>query len=661
MVLRARVGICFGLLLVLASGAATASAASWKPVNPAELAMTAPKVDKSADAEVLAWEIRVADDVQAESFRSAYDHYLRVKIFTERGRDAFARVDIPHLGSVHVYDVEARTVRPDGSAVEVKKGDIFERDIVKTNGLKVRAVSFSPPALERGSIVEYRWRESHGDETMNYLRLPFAREYPVHQVTYRVKPLDLSGTTLTMTALPFHGNFRDIERDGEYWVMSLSNVPAFHEEPNAPSEWELKPWVLLYYRDRADTSDPAAFWDRTGREFWEADRKVTNPTGAIRNAAQAAIAKAATLDERIAGLLAAARARIVRTDINPKSTGETKKRKPAKHAGEAFDRGEGSGHDLVNVFLAMARAVDLDARGAYVPSRDDVPWDASLMLPYFLDFRVAAVRDGERWRFLDPANHYDAAGALKWSAEGQPAMIAGEQGMLKATTPQAPPDRSVRKRSAVLTLSEDGTLEGDVHNEYLGHLGVLFKASEDSLSEEERVKQVREQLLERLPGGTFENIRIEHVSERDAPYTVKYHLRIPGYAQRTGSRLFLQPALFQKGLPPDFAALTRTHPVAFRFGWSERDEIRITLPPGFSVETAEAPAPLVMPAVARLETKLVTAGDSTRLDVVRSFTFGDGNRLRFPSANYATVKGFFDAVQKQAEHSITLRKNGAGQ
>lgn len=660
MTLPARLRFLLHVSIACLCLAGTAGAASWKPINPAELAMAAPKIDKTADAEILLWDVRVYDETQGDEWRSTYDHYMRVKIFTDRGREAFARVDIPHAGNVHVYNVEARSVKPDGTFTELKSSDVFERDIVQAGGLKVKATSFPLPGVEKGGIVEYRWRETHEGELLSYLRLAFSRDYPVHSVVYHVKPLSFSGSEydVAMRALPFHAEFAPPVKEGEYFVISQSDVRAFREEPHSPSEWEYKPWVLVYYHNRAETDNPSQFWTEVCRGWWSGDRKETAPNSAIKAAAKAAVANATTLDQKLAALLAAARQGVKRTDINPVSTGDKKKRKNAKNAGEAFDRGEGRGYDVVNVFIAMARAVELDARPAYLPSRDDVQFDASLMQPYFLDYRVAAVRDGDGWRFLDPSNHFDPAGHLRWTQEGQAALIPDETALTTAKTPQSDPAFSQRKRKATLTLAEDGTLEGDVRNEYTGHLGTGFRNGEYSLSNEERVKRTRDQLVERMPGAEIDKVTIEHVTDTDGPYTLSYHIRVPGYAQRTGSRLFLQPAVFQKGLLSEFPAATRVNPISFDYPWTEHDEVSITLPAGYTAEGADSPLAATLPRVGRLDTKVTHAADAGRLDLVRDLTFGEAGRLLFEPESYAAVKSFFSGVDRHREHTVTLRKKG---
>jgi len=159
------------LLAGSASMPAAAAGEDWKPVDAAELALKSPVVEKEADAEGLFWEVKIDDNPDGNLI---FNHYLRVKVFTERGRESQSKIDLPYGklygGEVKIEDIAARTIKPDGSIVELNKKDIFERTIVKTSGLKVKAKSFAMPAVEPGCIIEYRWREVRLRTDANYLR-----------------------------------------------------------------------------------------------------------------------------------------------------------------------------------------------------------------------------------------------------------------------------------------------------------------------------------------------------------------------------------------------------------------------------------------------------------------------------------------------------------
>src|SRR5882724_5329123 len=111
----------------------------WKIIEPADLALKTPVVEKDADAEALFWEVRVDDNPEGDLI---FNHYVRIKVFTDRGRESQSKVDIPFGNlngiEIRIKDIAARTIKPDGAIVELKKEDVFERTIVRVSGIKVK-------------------------------------------------------------------------------------------------------------------------------------------------------------------------------------------------------------------------------------------------------------------------------------------------------------------------------------------------------------------------------------------------------------------------------------------------------------------------------------------------------------------------------------------
>ena len=96
----------------------------WRPIIQAELDMKTPQVETDADAEAIFWEVSLDDKKRKKLF---YNHYVRVKIFTERGREKFSKVDIPFTKGKTVEEVAARVIKPDGTIIELKAAEVFER------------------------------------------------------------------------------------------------------------------------------------------------------------------------------------------------------------------------------------------------------------------------------------------------------------------------------------------------------------------------------------------------------------------------------------------------------------------------------------------------------------------------------------------------------
>src|SRR5688500_17013751 len=108
----------------------------WREVSPADLQAKTPKVEADADAEAIFWEVRI-DDSSSEEL--SMKHYVRVKIFTERGREKFSKFDIPFTKGIKIKDIAARVIKADGSIVELTPKDIFEREIIRANKVKIKA------------------------------------------------------------------------------------------------------------------------------------------------------------------------------------------------------------------------------------------------------------------------------------------------------------------------------------------------------------------------------------------------------------------------------------------------------------------------------------------------------------------------------------------
>ena len=127
----------------------TATGEEWRPVDSADLALKAPIVEPGRRCGSHLWDVRVDDGGQNDLVLS---HYVRIKIFTERGREKHSKIDIPFLNGTKIKDVAARTIKPDGSIVELAKEDIIEKMIVKVSGLKLRTKTFVFPGSSRARL-----------------------------------------------------------------------------------------------------------------------------------------------------------------------------------------------------------------------------------------------------------------------------------------------------------------------------------------------------------------------------------------------------------------------------------------------------------------------------------------------------------------------------
>lgn len=631
-------------------------AEDWKPIDPAHLAMKEPKVEKDADAEALIWEVRIDDS----GYDLVFNHYLRIKIFNERGVESQSKVDIAYSNDQRIRDIAARTIKPDGSIVELNKDSVYDRTIVKVSGFRIKAKSFAMPGVEPGAIIEYRYREVHEGSAAYNLKLYLQRTIPVHEVKYFLKPADspLLGVMRTITFNGSNPQFNK-EKNG-YYSTGLSHVPAYREEAWMPPEDKVRIWMLVYYSREAKV-EPEKFWNTVGKNYYETFKPKTKVNDDVRRRTEEVITGATTADEKLRKILMFCRTQIrnVWSDTTVMSAEERRKLKDNNNPGDTLKRGYGTGNDIDYLFTAMATAAGFEARLALVPDRSKFFFDPGFPTTYFMDGGEIAVQVDGQWKFYDPSGKYVTMGMLPWFYEGVQALITDPKASVWAQTPMSAAAKSVEKRTAKMKLSEDGTLEGDVRIEYTGHLALQKKRDNDDDTPEKREETLRDMVRSRLSTAELSSLRIENVTDQSQPFVYSYHVKVPGYAQRTGKRLFLQPAYFQQGKAPLFAASERRYPIYINFPWSELDTVEIELPAGFVLDNAEAPNAIRAGEVSSSEIALAITQDKKTLIMNRKFQFGADGTILFPTTTYPNLKRLFDAYHKLDGHTITLRQDAA--
>jgi hypothetical protein len=154
-------------------------------------------------------------------------------------------------------------------------------------------------------------------------------------------------------------------------------------------------------------------------------------------------------------------------------------------------------------------------------------------------------------------------------------------------------------------------------------------------------------------------VRIENVTDPVKPLVYSYHVRVPGYAQRTGKRLFLRPAFFEYGIAPLFSTSDRKNLVYFHYPWTESDTVQINLPAGFTLDNADAPAPIGAGKLSQYIPKIMVTEDERQLIYKRNFTFGKDEVIVFSTQVYPALKEYFDLLNKADNHTITLKQAAA--
>jgi hypothetical protein len=466
-----------------------------------------------------------------------------------------------------------------------------------------------------------------------------------------------------MGGQPFNVKNTPFVKEDGFYTTTATNVPSFKDEPRMPPEYSIKPWLLLYYSKDVKIA-PEKYWKDYGKTAFEEHKALTKVTDEVRRATDEAVGTESDPDKKIENIFNYVRSKIkyIYDDTYNISAEELKKIKNNKNPTDTLTRGVGDRHDINMLFIAMVSAAGMESRVANLPRRSDIFFPMWFTDDYFLRTESVAVKSGEVWKYFDPSSRYISYGMLQWEEEGQPTLISDAKEPLWTRTPLSPAKKSMEKRTGQLKILEDGTLEGMIKIEFTGHLAAYHKEYNDDDTPQQREETLKNLVRSNISGAAeISDISIENVTDPVKPFIYNFKVRVPGYASRTGKRIFLQVNIFERNARPMFESSDRRNDVYFQYPYSESDDISISLPDGFELESPDSPGQTKDKAgIGVQDIKMFVTSNGRTLRYVRDFSFGNGETLTFKKDSYSALKSLFDAFYKANAHAITLKQASSG-
>jgi hypothetical protein len=350
------------------------------------------------------------------------------------------------------------------------------------------------------------------------------------------------------------------------------------------------------------------------------------------------------------------RSKVTNYDHDPVAAKKRKPKNPEDKvtAAATLKAGAGDPEDINTLFAALARAAGFEVNFTNCSDRSVLLFRPDCVEPWITPKRVIAVSVDGAWHYYDPGFKFLPAGALHWKNSDTAALVsdAKRKGELRILAGSLA-EENTRNRKATLMLDEEGTLEGEVTETYSGQWEAELKVSFESETPTKQEKFVREAIQRYQRMAELSAITVENSEEPLAPLRISYHLRIPNYAEKTGSRLFFQPAVFQKGMSPLFANATRQTDLLFNYRFVEKDEVRIEFPNGFRLEQASAPGPLDLGELGSYENQISILSKGSALSSVRTYR---QTSVAIAKSFYPALIAAFQGINKRDNHTLTLKR-----
>jgi transglutaminase-like putative cysteine protease len=645
------------LVMVLLAGVALqrtrpVSGDEWQPISQEELKMTSEPLAPGAAAIYLYRQVDRNDSNRA----STEYNYVRIKILTEEGRK-YANVEIPFTkGRTNVSNIRARTIRPDGSAVNFD-GKVFENAIVKSKTLKYEAKTFTIPNVEVGGIIEYHYNYDFEDNYIFSSHWILSEELFTKRAAFTLKPYMRYPWRVQWIApagLP-QGTEQAKEGPDHVIRMITQNVPAFQMEDHMPPPNELKFRVDFIYHDEVPEQNPDKFWKRLGRKQNDRVESFVSKRKALEQAVAQIVSPSDSPEEKLRKIYARTQQIHNLSYEVRKSEQEVKrdKQKEIKDAEDLLKEGYGSGWDITWLFLGLARAAGFEAYPVLISNRAEYFFVKQRLNSNELNANVVLVKLNGKDMYFDPGAAFTAFGLLPWGETATEGLKLDKDGGSWVQTTLPDSDVSRIERSAKLKLSSEGVLEGKVKLTFAGLEASSRRIEERNEDDTERKKSLEEQVKEYIPAGI--EVELTNKPEWNAsetPLVAEFDLKVPGWVASASRRALFPVGLFGASEKHLFEHSNRVWPVYFRYPYKMIDDLTIELPAGWQV--GAIPKELDQNAKAA-EYSLKVENKEGLLHIRRELR---SDLMMVPKETYPVLRSFFQLVKSQDDQQVVLQPGG---
>ena len=691
----------FFFLLTVVAGRPVALA-QFPPVPKEELAMVS---DPKAPGAAAVYLYREETEDDPHAFRTIY---ARIKVLTEAGKSAavvhvsfpttfvynavgnntsflasgsatnFSLPAIEHsgedqpwdtdsyVGKVEIGALDGRVTHADGTVVPLtgKASQLLK----VTRGPRGSETTFTMPAVEVGSVIEYRYQVRYD----RYLTAPdwklqkeyfINKEHFVFRPSRQFLPQDVNGAGVGDSLLkdPHDNVLTDIhlkqvlpvgktltkDAMGNY-VIDLTDVPPIPQEPFAPPLNTGAYGVDFFYTYTPDVKD---YWQKQMGFWTKALNAYTAPTQTLQNAVRELVLSSDSPEEKAKKLYDVVQ-KIQNTDSSPDGAPLTGSEWiPKGKVDSVLLNKKGSSNQIAFLYLALARTAGISARPQRIASRSLRVFSAEYMDNIQLDTVLVALKLDGKEILIDPGTRMAPFETLHWAhtGAGGVAMNANNKAEIIVTPLQKNTDNSTL-HVGTLNVSAQGAISGTVKVAFTGQKAIELRQLGIKSGAEAVKAEINAMVAQQVQPGL--QASVDHVAYLNDParQLLAVILVSGSIAKNEDGRLVLPRMFFEAQERNPFpAASSRELPIDMRYPAQEQEQITYVLPPGYSLQGTPQDASLKWEdnAAYQLRTKVEGSSITGARVLQRAFTLLDPK-------DYEQLHDFYQKIVAADQQPLVL-------
>ncbi len=620
-----------------------------------------PNFPKDTKAVILLDETQITVQDNGEIYTR---HREAIRLLRPEARDDYGGVSVDFNKDTKIISLNAWTIEPDGREIAVGEKDAIEQGYLSDleyDDVKVKALEF--PDAYPGRVVGFEYVQRD-------------RPYVFEDDWWFQDPSPVRTARLILQ-IPAGWEFTDnwfnhpkvqpqTPASNQY-VWEVDNLPGVPIEPEMPPWKTVAGWMGLKYfpRDPRLRAKSTRSWKDVGLWNDELDQPQAVSTPAIS-------AKVAELTAGITDPVQKMRALTQYIQKNVRyfaveiGIGGWK----PHSAADVFAHQYGDCKDKATLLVTMLRGAGFDSYLVFVDHRRGFVQPSYPSI--FMDHAIVAIRLPDsvndpalysvvndpnlgRLLFFDPTNEYVPLGYIPSYLQDGYALVAAPDGGHLVKLPLLPPATNRLLRTAKLTLSESGSLSGEVQELRWG--GPAASEREEFL---ETQPAKRAQIFEGFLGTYLNSFQLTGASlgnlkNDDKNLVLDYKFFAPEYAKAAGNLLILSPRVVGDKYTGDLNLFTvdgkpRRYPIEFDEATLQSDVFDITLPPGY------VPDGLPRPVTAACDYATYRSNTTVANGVLHYERTIEIKSVIVPQDNLPEIRAFLQQIAADQRATAVLKK-----
>jgi hypothetical protein len=625
----------------------------------AQLNVPLPAHDEETDAVALYTETELTVEAPGKMKRRIRRVY---KILRSDG-EAIGTVGWGFSPQSRVTAMRGWSIPAQGKDFEVKDRDVIETAITNVDGGElisdVRSKFMRIPAAVPGSIIGYEIEQQMQPYAMTD-EWGIQHTVPVREARYTVRlPAGWSHKVFWLN----HPESAPTEVAPGEWRWVLQDLKPVKIERRMPP-WEgIAARMVLSLQPPGGKGGGFQSWQEVGTWYLGLTNGRRDPSPQLRQKVQQLTASATDPLSKMRALAAFAQTSIRYVGIQLGVGGVQ-----PHPASDVLANGYGDCKDKVTLLSSMLKEIGIEShyvlinteRGSVAagtpPNMGFNHAIVAIQLPPGVDTTqlpaVIAHKTLGQVLFFDPTHPNISLGYLPGGLQANYGLLVTPSGGELLALPQSASALNGVERTAKFTLDENGTLNGEVRENWVGDGAAgqrytLRTAQQDV----DQIKPVESMLTESLATFQILHAAVANLSVAEKPLIWKYTVEIPRYPRTAGNLLIIRPRVLgsmSSGLLE--TKKPRQHPIEFEAPVRNTDVFEITVPAGYVVDS--------LPPAVNEDLGSIAYRSSTSFagNVLRYTRTLEVKELSVPLAKAQALKAFYRVIWNDERNSAVLKK-----